>query len=107
MLLLELLQPATRQAVEDVLLVPARMGKQPGLLHDLFVADLEPSLLLSPDVVAERAVKVGVLPLSALDGWVFWLLIPLEILILVPQNLGNRAVMKCVRPLFSLLLFRG
>lgn len=84
MLLLELLQPATRQTIEDVLLVPARVGKQPGLLHDLFVANLESSLLLSPDVVAERAVKVGMLSLSALDGWVFWLLIPLEILILVP-----------------------
>jgi hypothetical protein len=82
------------------------VGKQPSLLHDLLVADLESSLLLSPDVVAERAVKVRVLALSALDGWVFWLLIPLEILILVPQNLGNRAVMN-VSDLVLLLLLHG
>lgn len=87
MLLLELLQPTAVQIVKDTLLISARVGKQPCLFHNLFVADLESTLLLSPDIVAECSVEVRMLALPTFHGGVFWLLISFQVLIFVSENL--------------------
>ena len=77
MLLFKLLQPAAIQIIQDALLVSTRMGKKPRLFHNLVVADLESSLLLSPDVVAECPVEIWMLALATLDSGIFWLLVSL------------------------------
>lgn len=59
MLLLELLQPAGRQVRDYGVLEVAPAGEELGLLHDLVVRQPEAALLLSLDVIAERAIEIG------------------------------------------------
>lgn len=80
MLLLELLQPTAGQGARQVLLITAAMGKKSRLLHDLIVADLEATLELSPDIVAESSIKVRMLAFGAFGRGVVWFF-PFQVLI--------------------------
>jgi hypothetical protein len=68
------------------------MGKHSGLFQDLIILYIKTPLVLSPDIVAEGSVKVGVFCLYPLS--VRWLrfLITLQVLLFVAQNLGDGTV---------------
>ena len=78
-------------------LVPTSMGKHPCLFQDLVILNIEPPLVLSPDIVTECSVKVGVFCLYPLPVCRLRFLIAFQVLLFVAQDFRDGAVFERVR----------